>query len=196
MKSPANFEPGFKRTVRWTLFTDGGIIILIGALGALNPVLRSPSPETAFGVGLLLSGFNYFVPYLSFFFLKNSDIRPRWFIPIGVLNVVFGVLFIVRVGSILFRLPVLAGLWMIFAACARAFMAFENFRFGVRKWWITLTVGAYMLFAAAAMMANTGETISIPSWSAMIVSGMFIINEGRKLFGESKSAKRQKGNGP
>jgi len=181
MNPAANFEPGFIKTVRWTLFTDGVIIILIGALGALNPILKSPSPPTAVGVGLFVSGLNYLVPYIS---LKNSPIRPKWFILIGVLNAVFGVLFLTRAGLILFRLPVLAGIWMIFAACARAFMAFENYRSGVGKWWITVTVGAYMLFAAAAMMTNTADTASIPSWSAMVVSGMFIVNEGRKLFGE------------
>ena len=181
MKAAANFEPGFMKTVRWTLFTDGAIIILIGALGALYPILNSPSPPTAIGVGFLICGLNYLVPYIS---LKHSAIRPRWFIIIGVLNAVFGVLFLARVGLILFRLPVLAGIWMIFAACARAFMAFENFRSGVGKWWITLTVAAYLLFAAAAMMTNTADTVSIPSWSAMIFSGLFIINEGRKLFGE------------
>ena len=178
MNPDANFEAGFKKTVRWTLFTDGAIIILIGALGVLNPILNSPSPPTAIGLGLLVSGLNYLVPYIS---LKNSPIRPRWFILIGVLNAVFGVLFLARLGLILFRLPVLAGIWMIFAACARAFMAFENYRSGIKKWWMTLTVGAYFLFAAAAMMTNTADIVSIPSWSAMIVLGLFIINEGRKL---------------
>ena len=187
MNPDANFEPGFKKTVRWTLFTDGAIIILIGALGALGLFLQSPSlSKNTIGVGLLVSGLNYLVPYIS---LKNSPIRPRWFILIGALNAVFGVLFLTGVWRLLFKLQVLAGVWMIFAACARAFMAFENFKSGVGKWWITLTVGAYLLFAASTMLADTSEGVRFISWSAMIVSGMFIINEGRKLFGEEKSAK-------
>ena len=186
MNPSGNFEPGFRKTVRWTLFTDGAVIILIGALGALYPVLRAPSPQTTIGLGLIVSGLNYLVPYFS---LKNSPIRPLWFVIVGVLNTVFGVLFFARVGLMLFRLPILAGMWMIFAACARAIMTFENFRFGIGKWWITLTVGAYFLFASAAMMTNTTDAVSIPSWSAMIVSGLFIINEGRKLFEESKDVK-------
>ena len=185
--NPGNLEPGFMKTVRWTLFTDGAVIIVIGALGALYPVLHSPSPPTTMGVGLLFSGFNYLVPYIS---LGKSTIRPLWLLLIGVLNVIFGVLFLARLGLILFRLPTLAGVWMIFAACARGCMAFLNFKSGIGKWWITLTVGAYMFFAAAAMMANTSETVSILSWNAMIVSGLFIINEGRKLFEEKKSAKK------
>jgi uncharacterized membrane protein HdeD (DUF308 family) len=181
MTSTASFEQGFKKTVRLTLYTDGTITILMGALSALNPVLRFPSPATTIGVGLLVSGINYLVPFIS---LKKSEIRPKWFMFIGILNAAFGILSLTRVGLILFRFPTWAGIWMLFAACARACMAFENFKAGVGKWWITLTVGAYMLFAAAAMMANTSETVSIPSWSAMVVLGIFIVNEGRKLFGE------------
>jgi uncharacterized membrane protein HdeD (DUF308 family) len=181
MTSPASFEPGFRKAVRWTLFTDGGIIILIGALGALSAVLHLSSFPTIIGLGLLISGLNYLVPYVT---LRKSTVRPRWFLYIGVLDVVFGTLFLTRVLLILFRLQWLIGTWMIFAACARACMAFENFRAKIGKWWITLTVGAYLLFAAAAMMSNTSDTVSITSWSAMIVSGVFIINEGRKLFGE------------
>ena len=184
MSRPASFEPGLKKTVRWTLFTDGVIIILAGVLGALNPILRFPSLPTVVGIGLLISGINYIVPYIS---LKNSAVRPRWFILIGIQNAVFGLLFLARVGLLLFKLPVLIGVWMIFASCSRAFMAFENYKFGVGKWWITITVSAYLLFAAAAMMMNTSDVVGVPSWSAMIVSGIFIINEGRKLFQELKS---------
>ena len=187
MNPVVNFEQGFIKTVRWTLFTDGAIIILVGALGALYPLLHAPSPPTVMGLGLLISGLNYLVPYISFISLKNSAVRPRWFLIIGVLNAVFGVLFLTRLGLILFRLPALAGTWMIFAACARAVMAFENFKSGFGKWWITLTVCVYMMFSAAAMTTNTADIVSIPSWSAMIVCGMFIVNEGRKLLGESKS---------
>ncbi|MCL2683834.1 MAG: DUF308 domain-containing protein [Synergistaceae bacterium] len=184
MTPAADFEPGFRKTVRWTLYTDGVIVILMGVLGALYPVLHSPSPSTMMGAGLLVSGLNYLVPCIS---LKKSPVRPRWFLLIGVLNSLFGVLFLARVGLILLRFPVLAGIWMIFAACARGCMVFENFKAGVARWWITLTVGAYMLFASAAMMTNTSDTVSIPSWSAMIVLGIFIMNEGRKLFGAKKS---------
>ena len=185
MTSPAGFEPGFRKTVRWTLFTDGVIIIVIGILGALlgalNQVLYLAYFPSVIGGGLLVSGLNYLVPYAA---LKKSTIRPRWFLFIGILNSIFGVLFLTRIVLLLFKPSILTGIWMIFAACARACMAFENFRAGVGKWWITLTVGGYMLFAAAVMMTNTSETVSIQSWISMMVSGMFIINEGRKLFKE------------
>ena len=181
MTAHVRFEPGFKKTVKWTLFTAGGLIVLIGALGALSYAFPSITLPTVMGVGLLVSGLNYLVPYFA---LKNFPVRPKWFMILGIVDVVFGILFAARIWLVPFRFPTLAGIWMIFAACSRVFMAFENFRAKIGKWWITLVVSGYMLFAAAAMMANTTKDMSFPSWSAMIVSGVFIINEGRKLFGE------------
>jgi uncharacterized membrane protein HdeD (DUF308 family) len=132
------------------------------------------------GAGLIFSGINYFVPYLA---LKHSKIRPKWFMVLGALDAVFGILFLTGLGLIPFRFPTLVGIWIIFVACARVYMAFANFRAGVGKWWVTLTVSAYMVLASASMMANAADTISLLAWNALIVTGLFIVNEGRKLFG-------------
>jgi uncharacterized membrane protein HdeD (DUF308 family) len=179
MTPDASFESGFKKTVRWTLFTAGGVIILVGALGALSRVFSIISPPSALGVGLIFSGLNYLVPYFA---LKNSKIRPKWLMVLGGVDAIFGILFLTRLGLLPFRLPTLIGLWIIFVACARVYMAFANFRAGVGKWWVTLTVSAYMVLASASMMANSADTASLLAWNALIVTGLFIINEGRKLF--------------
>ena len=182
MTSPESFEPRFRKSVRVTLFTEGAIVILIGVLGALNPLVGFPSPEVLIGLGLSLSGINFLIPYIVF---KKSINRPRWFLLIGALNAAFGILFLTRILPLLFRPPILFGIWMVFAACARFSMAFENLRAGAGKWWISLTVGGYMLFAAAVMMTtNISRDFSIPSWISVIISGTFMINEGRKLYGE------------
>jgi uncharacterized membrane protein HdeD (DUF308 family) len=179
MSSDARFEPGFRKTVRWTLFTAGGIIVIMGLLCALNPILRSPAQITAMGVGLLVSGLNYFVPYFA---LKNSRLRPKWLMLLGVADAAFGVLFISRVVLLLFKPLQLTGIWLIFVACLRVYMAFVNFRERIPAWWITLTVSACMLVAAAVMMSVSADTAL--AWCALIITGVFVINEGRKLFGK------------
>jgi len=181
MTSPAQFEPGFQKTVRWTLFTAGGTIVLVGLLGALNLVFPIISLPTTMGVGLIFSGLNYIVPYFA---LKNSPIRPKWFMVLCAIDTIFGILFLTHVGLMPFKLPVLIGLWIIFVACARVYMAFVNFRLKIGHWWITLTVSAYMVLSSSAMMANTSGSVPLFAWNALIVTGIFIINEGRKLFGQ------------
>jgi uncharacterized membrane protein HdeD (DUF308 family) len=119
------------------------------------------------------------VPYFA---LKNSVFRPNWFMALGAIDGLFGVLCLTRIGFILFSFPVLIGIWIIFSACARFYMAFLNFRAGIGKWWITLVVSAYMLLASASMMANTSDTIWFLSWNTLIIMGAAIINEGRMLF--------------
>jgi uncharacterized membrane protein HdeD (DUF308 family) len=172
-------DPGLRKTFRWTLFTDGVIIIVLGVLGAIGRMFPAISPPVVMGVGLLISGLNYFVPYLA---LKNSKFRPMWLVAFGVIDVVFAALFLLRVGLLLFSLPILIGLWMIFVACIRVYMVYSNRRAGIAKWWITAVTCAYMAFASAAMMAGTAQSMSLLSWNALIMTGVFIINEGRKLF--------------
>ena len=180
--SSKSVDPRFRKTVKLTLFTDGVIIVLLGVLGALNMVFELAPPDALIGLGLLASGLNYLVPYIT---LRKSPIRPRWLVVIGITNAGFGVLFITRILPILFRPPILFGVWMIFAACGRGLASFENFKAGVSKWWISLATGGYMLFAAAVVMNNIiAREILIPSWISVIVTGMIIFNEGRKLFAE------------
>jgi uncharacterized membrane protein HdeD (DUF308 family) len=172
-------DPGLRKTFRWTLFTDGVIIIVLGVLGALGRMFPAISPSMVMGAGLLIDGLNYFVPYAA---LKNSKFRPIWLVAFGVVDVVFAAMFLFRVGLLLFSFPVLTGLWMIFAACLRAYMAYVNHRAGIAKWWITAVSCVYMVFASAAMMTGAAQPMPLLSWNALIMTGVFIINEGRKLF--------------
>jgi uncharacterized membrane protein HdeD (DUF308 family) len=137
------------------------------------------SLPTVMGVGLLTAGFNYLVPYLA---LRNSEFRPLWLTVLGAVDVAFAALFLSRVGLLPFSFPDLTGIWMIFAACSRAYMAYSNCRAGIAKWWMTAVTCVYMAFASAAMMAGASQTMSLLSWNALIMTGVFIINEGRKLF--------------
>jgi uncharacterized membrane protein HdeD (DUF308 family) len=181
MTADAEFQKGFKMTVRWTLFTAGAIIIVMGVLGALSPVFPAISPSFVMGCGLIVSGANYFVPYIA---LRAAPLRPRWFLVLAVIDAVFGVLFLTRIGLILFKLPILVGLWMVFLCCARFYMAYLNRKAHIPCWWITLTVCGYAALAAAAVMSNSSDSLSLFSWNAFIMTGLFMVNEGRKLFGK------------
>jgi uncharacterized membrane protein HdeD (DUF308 family) len=181
MTADAEFRKGFKRTVRWTLFTAGAIIVLMGVLGALSPVLPAISTSFVMGWGLVVSGANYFVPYIA---LRASPSRPGWFFVLAVVDAVFGVLFLTRLGLVLFKFSALVGLWMVFIGCARVYMAYLNYKAHIPCWWITLTVCGYAAIAAAAVMANASDSLPLLSWNALIMTGLFIVNEGRKLFGQ------------
>jgi uncharacterized membrane protein HdeD (DUF308 family) len=181
MKTDAEFQKGFKRTVRWTLFTAGAIIVLMGALGALSLVFKGISPPFVMGWGLIVSGANYFVPYAA---LRAAPLRPRWFLVLAAVEAVFGVLFLTPLGQLLFKFPALVGLWLIFLGCARMYMAYSNYKAKIPYWWITLTVCGYAAVAAAAVMASPSDSLPLFSWGALVTTGLFIVNEGRKLFGK------------
>lgn len=181
MTADAEFMKGFKRTVRWTLFTAGAIIVLAGVLGALSPVFKTISPPFVMGWGLIVSAANYFVPYIA---LRAAPLRPKWFLVLAAVDAVFGVLFLTGIGFFLFKFPTLVGLWMVFLGCARVYMTYFNYKANIPCWWITLTVSGYAAIAAAAVMANSSDSLSLLSWNALVMTGFFIVNEGRKLFGK------------
>ncbi|MDR0654610.1 MAG: DUF308 domain-containing protein [Synergistaceae bacterium] len=187
MTAEDEFQKGFKRTVRWTLFTAGAIIVLIGVLGILSLMFLAISPSRVLGLGLIVSGLNYFVPYIS---LRKARLRPKWFLVLAAVDAVFGMLFLTRLGLFLFnnKFPILVGLWMVFLGCARIYMAYCNYKAKIPCWWITLTVCGYAVFAAATVMNSSDplRPLSLPllSWGAFVMTGMFIVNEGRKLFGK------------
>jgi uncharacterized membrane protein HdeD (DUF308 family) len=181
MTVDAEFQKGFKKTVRWTLFTAGAIIVLMGVLGVLSPALPSISPSFVMGLGLIVSVANYFVPYIA---LRAAPLRPRWFFVLAAVDSVFGVLFLTRLGLLLFKFPTLLGIWMVFLGCARLYMTYLNYKAKIPCWWITLTVCGYAAVAAAAVMANSSDTLPLLSWNALVMTGFFIVNEGRKLFGK------------
>jgi uncharacterized membrane protein HdeD (DUF308 family) len=181
MTADAAFLKGFKRTVRWTLFTAGAIIVIMGALGALSAVFTAISPSLVMGCGLMVSGLNYFVAYFS---LRKAPARPAGFFVLAVVDAVFGILFLTRLGLFLFKLPVLVGLWIVFLGCARLYMAYLNYKARISCWWITLTVCGYSALAAAAVMSNSSDSLPLFSWTTLVMTGVFIVNEGRKLFGK------------
>jgi uncharacterized membrane protein HdeD (DUF308 family) len=181
MTADAGFPKGFKRTVRLTLLAAGAIIAVTGVLGALSPLFPALSPSFVMGWGLVVSAANYFVPHIA---LRASPLRPKWFFVLAVIDAVFGALFLTRLGLVLFRFSALAGIWMVFLGCARIYMAYLNYKARIPCWWVTLTVCGYAALAAAAVMANSSDSLSLFSWNALIMTGLFIVNEGRKLFGK------------
>ncbi|MDR1581102.1 MAG: DUF308 domain-containing protein [Synergistaceae bacterium] len=186
MTADAEFLKGFKKTVRLTLFTAGAIIVLMGVLGILSTVFPAISPAFVMGWGLIVSAANYFVPYIT---LRAAPLRPKWFFVLAVIDAVFGAIFLVclflaRFELVLFKLPALVGLWMVFHGCARLYMAYLNRKAHVACWWITLTVCGNAVFAAFTMMRNPSDSFSLFSWIPLVTMGIFIVNEGRKLFGK------------
>ncbi|MDR1965682.1 MAG: DUF308 domain-containing protein [Synergistaceae bacterium] len=173
------YDPALKKTVRWTLYTTGGIVALAGLFVAVSPMLALMSLSSLMGIGLLVSGVNHLVPYFS---MRNSEFRPKWLLVSGVLDVIFGAVFISRLGLAILAFSTLAGLWAIFAACARAYMSYVNRAAGLEKWRASAASCALMALIALFLLAFPTMAVTFAG-AATSAAGVLIIAEGRIIYG-------------
>jgi uncharacterized membrane protein HdeD (DUF308 family) len=174
----------FKRTARWTLYTAGVIYLMLGALLASRPFFIDISPSVFMGTGMIIAGINYFVPYFS---LKNNPMRPVWLMLFGVIDAIFGIIFISRIWLLLFSLTTIIGAWMILIALIRVYMARQIKGSGGFGWKHALAGVAVITLVGLLLLSNRG----IAEFWGLLLTGASLIGvgcvtlmEGRVIYGE------------
>ena len=84
-----------KKTLRWTLYFTGGILIVLGLWAMTYPVEALMSLAFSLGVGFVLAGINHLVPCFS---LRGDPMYPRWMLVQGVLDLLIGIVMLMRLG--------------------------------------------------------------------------------------------------
>jgi uncharacterized membrane protein HdeD (DUF308 family) len=173
---------GFNKTARWTFYTAGAILVFIGVLSVLNPLITLVSTAVSMGVGFLLAGVNYVVPYLS---MKKNPDRPKWFLPLGVADIVFGVLFITNIGLAILTLSTLLGAWMLISGVLRLYVSVMIRSSGAPKWWMMTASGVSMIILSFLLLSNPaieGFMLSTLVGLLLVASGALFIAEGRLIY--------------
>jgi uncharacterized membrane protein HdeD (DUF308 family) len=153
------------------------LFVLAGILVVFHPVFALRTLSTLVGIGLLISSADHLVPYFT---LRSFNLRPAWLLVSGIVDAVYGLVFILPSGPVFFA--VLAGLWVLFFACARAYMAYLNWRLRAPRWWITAAGSFVMTFAALFLLAHPSGWMALTG-AVFIAVGAFAITEGRILYG-------------
>ncbi len=182
-----NREADFQKTVRWTAYTAGAIMIVLGALSVMRPLVV---PSVYLGVGFLLAGLNNLVPYFS---MKANPLRPAWLLPCGVLDVFFGLFFLSHQALAIFTLSTILGAWILLAAGMRAYAAFDLRKAGVAKWWFSLLNACVMLLAAVLLLSNpfaAAFAASLLAGCTLILLGALLIAEGRIAYASAPVGRR------
>jgi uncharacterized membrane protein HdeD (DUF308 family) len=172
----------YNKTARWTCYTAGCIFILLGVLSVLHPFWAVASLAVLMGVGFLLSGVNSLVPHLS---MKNAPERPKWLLPMAVVDIAFGLFFISHIGLAIFTLSTLVGVWAILGGLMRCYMAFHLRSSGVGRWWAPLISALLMIAVGALLFSNPFAAviwISVMVGLTLTGAGMLSIAEGKILY--------------
>jgi uncharacterized membrane protein HdeD (DUF308 family) len=172
----------FNKIARWTFYTAGAILAIIGILAILHPLIALVSMAVSMGVGFLFTGANYLVPYLS---MKNNPLRPKWLLPLGVVDIAFGALFITNMGLALLAISTLLGAWMLLAGCLKLYVSVGLKAAGTPKWWM-MTISAALMIALSFLLlshpAVEGFFLAILTGVSLSVTGALIITEGRMIY--------------
>lgn len=172
----------FNKTARWTFYTTGTILILLGLVAFLNPMLSAVTLGACMGIGFLIAGLNNLVPYVS---MRNDPFRPKWLLPLGILDIALGVLFLTRIGLAVFTLSTLLGVWVLLVGGMRLWMSFQLRAAGNEKWWLMAASGALLLLLALLLFANpfaAAFAVTFLAGVVLVAAGFVIIAEGRLIY--------------
>ena len=100
-----------KKTLRWTLYLTGGILIALGLWAMTYPMEALMSLAFSLGVGFVLAGINHLVPCFS---LRGDPMYPRWMLVQGVLDLLIGIVMLMRLGVTAFMIPIMVACWFSF----------------------------------------------------------------------------------
>jgi uncharacterized membrane protein HdeD (DUF308 family) len=175
------------KTVRWTFFTTGAILIILGVLSIIYPFVVLLTTAVFMGVGFLLSGLNNLIPYFS---MRDNPLRPQWLLPLGIVDVIFGLFFLSHIGLAVFALTTLLGVWVLLTGCLRAYISFKIKAAGAQKWWMMLLSAAAMLALSAALLANPGVEgvlLALLAGLSLMIAGAAVIAEGKLIYPASRN---------
>ncbi len=172
----------YLKSMRWTLFTTGGILILLGIVSCFHPLASLMSFAFFIGIGFVVAGINHLVPYFT---MRGSSYRPSWLLPQGILDILLGVLMLTRIGLTTLMIPVLLGFWVMFMGVLRLYSSFQLKRAGLKKWWILLISGVLLLLCALMVISSPILGALLVTWligAMFICAGAAAIAEGRLIY--------------
>ena len=171
-----------KKTLRWTLYFTGGILIVLGLWAMTYPVEALMSLAFSLGVGFVLAGINHLVPCFS---LRGDPMYPRWMLVQGVLDLLIGIVMLMRLGVTAFMIPIMVACWFSFIGVVRIATSFRLKSLGFGKWWAMLLNGLLLVVCASLMLASPfvgGISVALLMGSAFVASGLLIVWEARGIF--------------
>ena len=170
------------KTLRWTLYLTGGILILLGLWSLFYPLEALLSLAIYLGIGLCLSGVNHLLPCFS---LRGEALYPRWFLFLGIMDLIVGVLMLTRIGLTAFMIPMVVAAWLCWIGLVRLVTCIRLRSLHLRGWWIMLLSSLALIACSCAMflspLVGWLSVVAILS-STLIAAGALNILEGRMIF--------------
>lgn len=170
------------KTLRWTLYSTGVLLVLLGLCALRYPEEELLSFSPFLGTGLILCGVNELFPCFT---LRGDPLWPRWLFFLGGLDLAFGGVMLLKLGLTSLMVPLFMALWFFLTALVRLFTSFRLRAFGLSGWRKTLANGFLTALCSALLCASPFAaelSSSLVLASSLAASGLLVIFEGRSVF--------------
>ena len=165
------------KNYRTNYIITGIILIILGVLTFRYPLEAILSAGFVIGIGLMVSGLNYFSAFYFF--------GLRRFILMGAMDFVIGLFMAVQPGASALVIPLVMGLWLASTGISRVGLSLWLGGAEVRGWWWMLLDGiCLILLAGLVCVSPLISTLSVMLILAgvLIVSGVLSLVEGFAMF--------------
>lgn len=163
------------KNFRTNCIITGAILIVLGVLALRYPIEAMMTVGYFIGLGLVVSGINYFSAFY-FFGLKR-------FVFLGLIDFIMGLYLTLQPGFAALVIPFAIGIWLVFAGLSRIAMSLWLGGAEVRGWWMMLLNGAaFCAMGAVLFVSPLNASLSVMLMmllgGAFIASGVLSVLEG------------------
>ena len=149
----------------WHLIA-GIVIAVLGVYVWFNPA------ATLLGLALYL-GIIFIVVGAGYFMLSFSN-RSGWYLTVGILDMLVGVIFVGNLGLTAATLPIVLALWFLAIGVMQIVASFSLRREGY-SWGWSLLAGVLGVLFALFWLIRPSAPLPLPRWSAHISSCMALL---------------------
>lgn len=119
-----------ERAGKWHLFT-GILMMLLGIFMCFNPT------ETLVAVALYLG--IVFVVVGAAYFMASFSVKSGWYLAIGILDIIVGVIMISNLGLSVATLPIIFAVWCLAAGAVQMMVAYQYRKAGQPSNWLCVS---------------------------------------------------------
>lgn len=172
----------------WSYMIMGILLVLTGIYAFVAPGMDMTVLATLFIVGCFVTGIGYIISY--------SRTKSGWGLAIGIINVLFGLFFVINFWTTVLLVPFIAGIYLLFAGVSEIIFA-TQVRKAFKTWWIYLIFGILAILLSLPMMFYEMfgiATVAILLGVFLVVTGILSIisfftntKEGQGFFSDDDS---------
>ncbi len=149
---------------KWHLFT-GILMVLLGIFMCFNPV------ETLIAVALYLG--IIFVVIGAAYFMASFSVKSGWYLAIGLLDIIVGVIMISNLGLSVATLPMIFALWCLAAGAVQMMVAYQYRKAGYPSKWLCVSGVLGVIFGILLLAYPI-----VGSLTLALIFGLYVILYG------------------